>query len=192
LSTVPDSIAGEISENSLSCIQHQYTWVTNLSLPSFELNRTVLPVILEAFQALPFIPQGLIPVLGQGISKPEGYLTYNAYTGSADLFWTNNSTDSQKNAQALQYTYQRLNQTNGTTLAASPDYSFTAHPLGGATIGQVCNTHGQVFGYPNLFVIDGALIPGSTACSNPSLTIAALAERSMDHFLNRIPWHRKI
>ncbi|MEA5624327.1 GMC oxidoreductase [Nostoc sp. UHCC 0251] len=156
------------------------------------LDNPIAPVILEAFQALPFIPQGLIPVLGQGISKPEGYLTYNAYTGSADLFWTNNSTDSQKNAQALQYTYQRLNQTNGTTLAASPDYSFTAHPLGGATIGQVCNTHGQVFGYPNLFVIDGALIPGSTACSNPSLTIAALAERSMDHFLNRIPWHRKI
>jgi cholesterol oxidase len=47
-------------------------------------------------------------------------------------------------------------------------------------------------GYPNLFVVDGSLIPGSTACSNPSLTIAALAEQSMDHFLNRIPWHRKI
>jgi hypothetical protein len=42
LSTVPDSITGDISENSLSCIQHQYTWVTNLSLPGFELNRTVL------------------------------------------------------------------------------------------------------------------------------------------------------
>jgi hypothetical protein len=46
LSTVPDSITGDISENSLSCIQHQYTWVTNLSLPGFELNRTVLTVYL--------------------------------------------------------------------------------------------------------------------------------------------------
>ncbi|BCL38987.1 GMC oxidoreductase [Nostoc sp. MS1] len=155
------------------------------------LDNPIAPVILEAFQALPFIPQGLIPVLGQGISKPEGYLTYNFSTGSADLFWSSNSADRQKNAQALLYTYQRLNQANGTNLAAPPDYSSTAHPLGGAIIGQVCNTHGQVFGYPNLFVVDGALIPGSTACSNPSLTIAALAERSMDHFLNRIPDYRK-
>ncbi|BAZ71060.1 cholesterol oxidase (plasmid) [Fischerella sp. NIES-4106] len=155
------------------------------------LDNPIAPLILEPFQAIPFIPQGLIPVLGQGISKPEGYLTYNVSTGSADLFWPSNSADSQKNAQALQYTYQRLNQANATSLAAPPDYSSTAHPLGGATIGQVCNTYGQVFGYPNLFVVDGALIPGSTACSNPSLTIAALAERSMEQFLNRIPDYRK-
>ncbi len=156
------------------------------------LDNPISPVILEAFHGLPFVPQGILPVLGQGISKPEGYLTYNKATQSADLFWPNNSADSQRNAQAVQYTYQRLNQANGTSLAAPPDYSFTAHPLGGATIGKVCNTHGQVFGYPNLFVVDGSLIPGSTACSNPSLTIAALAERSMDHFLNRIPRYRKI
>jgi cholesterol oxidase len=156
------------------------------------LDNPIAPVILEPFQAIPFVPQGILPVLGQGISKPEGYLTYNRATQSADLFWPINSADSQRNAQALLYTYQRLNQANGTSLAAPPDYSNTAHPLGGATIGQVCNTHGQVFGYPNLFVVDGALIPGSTACSNPSLTIAALAERSMDHFINRIPRLRKI
>jgi cholesterol oxidase len=156
-----------------------------------DLNNPIAPVVLEPFQALPFIPQGLIPVLGQGISQPEGYLTYNVSTGSADLFWPNNSADSQKNAQAIQNTYQRLNQANGTSLAAPPDYSFTAHPLGGAIIGQVCNTYGKVFGYPNLFVVDGALIPGSTACTNPSLTIAALAERSMDNFLNYLPNYRK-
>jgi cholesterol oxidase len=28
--------------------------------------------------------------------------------------------------------------------------------------------------------MDGSLIPGSTAACNPSMTIAALAERSMD------------
>lgn len=149
------------------------------------LDNPIAPVVLEPFQALPFIPQGLIPVLGQGISQPQGYLTYNVSTQSADLFWPQNSADSQRNAQALLYTYQLLNQANGTSLAAPPDYSFTAHPLGGATIGKVCNTHGQVFGYSNLFIVDGSLIPGSTACTNPSLTIAALAERSMDNFLNR-------
>ncbi|KAB8332965.1 hypothetical protein SD80_013895 [Scytonema tolypothrichoides VB-61278] len=101
------------------------------------------------------------------------------------LFWPSNSANNQKNAQALEYTYQLLNSANGTTLAAPPNSSFTAHPLGGAIIGEVCNTYGQVQGYRNLFVVDGSLIPGSTACTNPSFTIAALAERSMDRFLNR-------
>ncbi len=57
----------------------------------------------------------------------------------------------------------------------------TFHPLGGAVIGKVCDDHGRVLGQPGLYVNDGALIPGSTACANPSLTIAALAERNIDH-----------
>jgi cholesterol oxidase len=149
------------------------------------LDNPIAPLILEPFQAFPFIPQGVNPILGQAISKPEGYFTYNASTQSADLFWPSNSADIQKNAQALEYSYQLLNSANGTTLAAPPDTRSTAHPLGGAIIGAVCNTYGQVQGYRNLFVVDGSLIPGSTACANPSLTIAALAERSMDRFLNR-------
>ncbi|TBR61871.1 hypothetical protein B4U84_14200 [Westiellopsis prolifica IICB1] len=47
-------------------------------------------------------------------------------------------------------------------------------------------SHGLVYGDRNLFVVDGSLIPGSTACTNPSLTITALAKRSMNRFLNRI------
>lgn len=155
------------------------------------LDNPIAPVILEPFQALPLVPQGILPAGGQGISKPEGYLTYNVSTQSADLFWPNNSVDSQRNAQALLYTLQRLNQANGTSLAAPPDYNGTVHPLGGATVGRVCNSHGQVFGYPNLFVVDGSFIPGSTACTNPSFTIAAIAEQNMEHLLNRIPRRRK-
>lgn len=54
----------------------------------------------------------------------------------------------------------------------------TFHALGGATIGTVCDDYGRVLGQKGLYVTDGALIPGSTACANPSLTIAALAERN--------------
>ncbi|HMS13296.1 MAG TPA: GMC oxidoreductase [Microthrixaceae bacterium] len=55
----------------------------------------------------------------------------------------------------------------------------TFHPLGGAVIGKVCDGFGRVLGQPGLYVNDGALIPGSTGCVNPSLTIAALAERNI-------------
>ncbi len=58
----------------------------------------------------------------------------------------------------------------------------TPHPLGGCNMGQspedgVVDHTGEVFGYRNLFVIDGAIIPEALGL-NPSKTIAALAERS--------------
>jgi cholesterol oxidase len=58
---------------------------------------------------------------------------------------------------------------------------LTAHPLGGCVMGDtrergVVDSWGQVWGYPNLYVADGSIIP--TALSvNPSMTISALAER---------------
>ena len=43
----------------------------------------------------------------------------------------------------------------------------------------VVDHRGQVFGYENLFVADGAIIPEAIGL-NPSKTIAALAERIAD------------
>lgn len=43
---------------------------------------------------------------------------------------------------------------------------------------------GRVHGYDNLLIVDGSLIPGSTGMVNPSLTITAIAERCMHHFLH--------
>ena len=60
---------------------------------------------------------------------------------------------------------------------------FTYHPLGGAVMGKACDFFGRVNGYTNLYVVDGALIPGSAACANPSFTIAAIAERAMEHIV---------
>ncbi len=143
----------------------------------------IAPLTLEPLP-FPSVPQGAALVLGQGISKGEGSFTYNSSTKSSDLFWPANSSNNQKLAEAIQYTYDLINEANGTSLAEPPDFSATAHPLGGANIGKVCDTYGRVYGYRNLFIVDGALIPASTACVNPSLTIAALAERGMDRFLN--------
>ena len=57
-----------------------------------------------------------------------------------------------------------------------------ASALGGCGMGTaatdgVVNNCGEVFGYRNLFVIDGAIIPRPLGV-NPSRTIGALAERA--------------
>jgi cholesterol oxidase len=146
----------------------------------------IAPVILEPFQAIPTIPQGFTPLLGIGIVKPEGYLTYNKKTDSADLFWPTNTESTRTNALAVQHTLDQLNKANGTSVVFPTDFSSTAHPLGGAVMNEVCDEYGEVYGHKNLFVMDGALIPGSTGAVNSSLTIAALAERSMEHILDDI------
>lgn len=40
----------------------------------------------------------------------------------------------------------------------------------------VVDSYGEVFGYPGLYVADGSVMPGPVG-ANPSLTIAALADR---------------
>ncbi len=69
------------------------------------------------------------------------------------------------------------------TLDATRLNPVTFHSLGGAALGKVTDDYGRVLGQRGLYINDGALIPGSTACANPSLTIAALAERNIAHVL---------
>jgi cholesterol oxidase len=69
--------------------------------------------------------------------------------------------------------------------------SVTAHILGGAVMAAsprdgVIDENHQAFGYPGLYVVDGAAIPANVGV-NPSLTIAALAERFAARFPARRP-----
>ncbi len=69
--------------------------------------------------------------------------------------------------------------------------STTAHILGGAAMGTgpengVTGLDGKVFGYENLWIADGSVIPANLGV-NPSLTITALAE----HFMSQIPAKEK-
>ncbi len=79
-------------------------------------------------------------------------------------------------------TLQRIADASGSQRGSIPglDESITFHPLGGATMGVVTDTYGRVSGHPGLYVVDSALIPGSTPAGNPFWTIAAIAERCMD------------
>jgi cholesterol oxidase len=69
----------------------------------------------------------------------------------------------------------------GPPLASRWAPGLTAHPLGGCPMGAdarsgVVDSHGEVFGYPGLFVADGSIMPGPVG-PNPSFTIAAMAGR---------------
>jgi cholesterol oxidase len=66
---------------------------------------------------------------------------------------------------------------------------ITVHPLGGAAMASsardgVVDSHGEVFGHPGLFVVDGAIMPGPVG-PNPALTIAAMAERCSRQMIER-------
>jgi len=66
----------------------------------------------------------------------------------------------------------------------------TAHVLGGCPIGAseddgVVDIHSRAFGYEDLLVVDGSIIPANLGV-NPSLTITAMAEHAMSHMPLRI------
>jgi cholesterol oxidase len=69
------------------------------------------------------------------------------------------------------------------------DIPMTAHFLGGCTIGDnpstgVIDPYHRVYGYPGLHIVDGSTVSANVGV-NPSLTIAALAERAMSFWPNK-------
>ncbi len=69
------------------------------------------------------------------------------------------------------------------------DIPTTAHILGGAVIGAtpetgVIDPYQRLFGHPGMHVVDASAIPANLG-TNPSLTIAALAERAMSLWPNK-------
>jgi len=83
----------------------------------------------------------------------------------------------------------------GGDLVDNPFWRFlrqpiSVHNLGGCPMADrsgdgVTDPWGAVFGYPGLFVLDGAVIPRSLG-ANPSHTITAVAERNVEAAIRRI------
>jgi cholesterol oxidase len=128
--------------------------------------------------------------LGAGVDASDGVLSLGR---KFPAFWkTDLSLDwdvsnSRPVIETILATHRRLSEAAGGELLV-PFYwrwlrsLVTVHPLGGCKMGRsaddgVVDHAGQVFGHPNLFVADGSVIPAAIG-RNPSLTIAALAERS--------------
>lgn len=146
-----------------------------------DFNNPLGPVVLEDIPDA-FAADGTLLLFGLTIPRPRGTFTYDASTDSVKLTWPKNS----EGLAATQLTYKNLKEKNAALnikTATEPSDAGTSHPLGGAVLGKACDEYGRVIGYQGLYVVDGALMPGSAGCANPSLTIAALAERCLDRII---------
>ena len=127
--------------------------------------------------------------LGAGIDAGDGELRLKRawpsfWDHALDLDWS--AEGSAPVVEAMLEMHRRMTEATGGRLRADLGWRvfrslLTLHPLGGCRMGGsaadgVVDHLGRVFGYPNLFVVDGAIVPGSVG-RNPSHTIAALAER---------------
>jgi len=77
----------------------------------------------------------------------------------------------------------------GNTVGEILDIPMTAHFLGGCAIGDsatngVIDAYHRVYGHPGLHIVDGSTITANLGV-NPSLTIAAQAERAMSFWPNK-------
>lgn len=135
-------------------------------------------VIQASIPPLSIDPKSTMMV-GFGVSESRGHFVYNPATDDATLRWpANGDTNIQNNH--IGPTAHAIAGPDSTLLDTNTLFPSTWHPLGGANMNTVCDLQGRVHGHPGLYVLDGALIPGTTAACNPSLTIAAVAERALE------------
>ncbi|WP_024802722.1 GMC oxidoreductase [Nocardia sp. BMG51109] len=121
-------------------------------------------------------------MVGYGVSDARGRFDYSAATDEAVLRWPKEGDAVIQNGRIGPLAHQIAGPASiltDTNLA----FPSTWHPLGGASMGPVCDLDGRVHGQRGLYVLDGALIPGNCAACNPSMTIAAVAERALDNLV---------
>ncbi len=111
----------------------------------------------------------------------RGRLVYDSTTDCMNLLWPKHANDSV--VSAMFQLNQRVAHASGSVASPFIYGNTSLHPLGGAVMGKAIDYTGRVYGYENLYVMDGASIPGNTGPANPSWTIAALAERNIVRIL---------
>ncbi|MYT73543.1 MULTISPECIES: GMC oxidoreductase [unclassified Streptomyces] len=117
-------------------------------------------------------------LVGFGVSADRGQLRYDSSTDSVSLHWPRNGDTGSH--RAIHRRVTEVSRGLGVLTDTNALVNSTWHPLGGAPMGTVCDLNGRVQGQKGLYVLDGALIPGTTGACNPSMTIAAVAERALD------------
>jgi cholesterol oxidase len=122
----------------------------------------------------------MMPLLGMGRDVPDGRMTLQG--GSLALNWSERP--SREFFEGLEAAGSAVSEALGGRMwRPLGRYArlVTVHPLGGCSMGEtprdgVVDPFGRVFGAEGLYVADGSIMPGPVG-ANPSLTIAAMAER---------------
>ncbi|WP_328663111.1 GMC oxidoreductase [Nocardia salmonicida] len=140
-------------------------------------------VIQASLPPLSLDPRSTMMV-GYGVSDSRGAFAYDSGRDDAILHWPADGDSYIQNAH-ISPAVHRIAGPDGILLDTNALFPSTWHPLGGASMGAVCDLDGRVHDQPGLYVLDGALMPGNTAACNPSMTIAAVAERALDNIVAR-------
>lgn len=136
----------------------------------------------------------VMPWFGQGRDESNGelYLGRPWYApwrrGVLKMRWDHRPNEAVM--ESISQLHIRLSKATGGVPLTPPSWSMlrrliTPHPLGGCVMGAsaaegVVDHSGAVHGHPGLYVCDGAIVPTSLG-TNPSKTIAALAERAAEY-----------
>jgi len=142
---------------------------------------TANTVIQASLPPLPNLRTTML--VGYGVSSGRGHFVYDPVAEDAVLQWPG-----KPDANLAARIHERITAIGGAAaveLNTTDVVPSTWHPLGGASMGTVCDLEGRVHGHRGLYVLDGALMPGNAAACNPSMTIAAVAERALDDIVAR-------
>jgi len=141
------------------------------------------------------LSSGSLPLLGMGRDVPDGVMRLRK--GYLDVDWT--MATSKPFFDRVRQTMIDMAGELGATYYDNPLSTLkrliTVHPLGGCPMATtehdgVVDGHLQAFGYPGLYIADGSVMPGPVG-PNPSLTIAALADRMADRIIDDAPSVRR-
>jgi cholesterol oxidase len=155
-------------------------------VPRSEIGAQVSAVLGDGQSA-----RGFLPLLGMGRDVPDGRLGLRGDRW-LDVDWP--EATSRPYLERLTATMAAVADAMGGEFVANPTRRLhrliTAHPLGGCPMAVdarrgVVDPHGEAFDVPGLFVADGSIMPGPVG-ANPSLTIAAMAERIAERVLARL------
>ncbi|WOH19988.1 GMC oxidoreductase [Paenarthrobacter sp. GOM3] len=155
----------------------------------FDAGRSNVSADLSAALGDGHLSSSSVPLLGMGRDIPDGVMTLR--DGRLAIAWT--MATSQEYFGRVRRTMESIAKDLDGDFVDNPLWwakrVITVHPIGGAPAGRhpgeaVCDPYGEVFGYPGLFVVDGSAMPGPVG-ANPSLTIAAFAERTCAHIIEQ-------
>jgi cholesterol oxidase len=143
----------------------------------------------------------MMPWFAQGVDHPDGEFNLRrrwGLFGRQELRLDWDVTSTAPLIDEIAATHKALAEATGGRPAVPASwtharYLVTPHPLGGCAMADsaeqgVVARNGEVFGHPQLYVIDGAMFPSPIGV-NPSRTIAALAEFCTEQIIaeERVP-----